>query len=159
MSPRSEQFVFYSVLNFMRVTHFWLCLLETHVGHAILFWVITNMVIMWTFYLARSWKWKILFSFSLICSLQSRQSCCWISLTLTQTQTLLAWDSSENSGKTLTFWRYLDSFRPGFGGVSFSVWLPVRFYKTWCTCKANVVSYCFKQTSTYLKEIIWFSYF
>ena len=36
MGPRSEQFVFNSVLNFRRVTHFWLCVLETQVQYSIL---------------------------------------------------------------------------------------------------------------------------
>ena len=31
MGPRSEKFIFISVLNFGRVTHFRLCLLETRV--------------------------------------------------------------------------------------------------------------------------------
>ena len=31
MGLRNEQFVFNSVLKFRRVTHFWLCLLETQV--------------------------------------------------------------------------------------------------------------------------------
>ena len=31
LGPRSEKLVFNSVLNFRRVTHFWLCLLETQV--------------------------------------------------------------------------------------------------------------------------------
>ena len=31
MSPRSEKLVFNSVRNFRRVTHFWMCLLETQV--------------------------------------------------------------------------------------------------------------------------------
>ena len=31
MVPRSEKLIFYSVLIFRRVTHFWLCLLETQV--------------------------------------------------------------------------------------------------------------------------------
>ena len=31
MGPRSEKFTFSSVLNFRRVTHLWLCLLETQV--------------------------------------------------------------------------------------------------------------------------------
>ena len=33
MDSRSETFVFNSVLNFRRMTHFWLCLLETQVHH------------------------------------------------------------------------------------------------------------------------------
>ena len=31
MAPRSEKIIFNFVLNFRRVTHFWLCLLETQV--------------------------------------------------------------------------------------------------------------------------------
>ena len=31
MGPRNGKLVFNSVLNFRRVTHFWLCMLETHV--------------------------------------------------------------------------------------------------------------------------------
>ena len=33
MGPRSEKLVFNSILNFRRVTHVWLCLLETQVGY------------------------------------------------------------------------------------------------------------------------------